>query len=587
LIWFDERPVRPGRWLVADPQTILAEAVGRAIDAAFGADASGADPVVRPAGSARFGDYQANFAMPLGKRLDRPPRAVAEAVVEILDLSGVCETVEVAGPGFVNLTLDRGWLGSQTSLLTADTRLGVGMDEGERVVVDYSAPNAAKEMHVGHLRSTIIGDALCRVLGWLGHTVIRQNHLGDWGTPMGMLIEHMLDIGEETAANELSVGDLTDFYQRARVKFDSDPAFADRSRQRVVLLQSGDPETLRLWHILIDESKAYFAQVYSRLGVLLTDDDYAGESLYNDQLGPVCDELVSLGLAVIDDGALCVFPTGFVGRGGAPLPLIVRKSDGGFGYDATDLAALRYRTHELGGQRVIVLTDAGQSQHLAMIFEAGRMAGWLSTTGSSPRAEHVPFGLVLGPDGQKFKTRSGDSPKLIDLLDEAVARAATLTSDPNVAHAVGIGAVKYADLSTDRIKDYTFDWDRMMAFEGNTATYLQYAYVRVRSIFRKGAVEDGLADRVLIESAEERRLALTLLRFGSAVHAVAETLEPHRLCTYLFELAQAYTSFFEACPVLRAPSPSLRASRLVLCDLTARTLQTGLGLLGIETVEAM
>jgi len=336
--------------------------------------------------------------------------------------------------------------------------------------------------------------------------------------------------------------------------------------------------------------------VYERLGVLLTDDDLIGESFYNDRLGPVADFLEAKGLAMIDDGALCVFPPGFVGREGQPLPLIVRKSDGGYGYAATDLAALRYRSGELGGQRIIVATDAGQSQHLAMVFAVGRMAGWLD----SATAEHAAFGVVLGPDGQRLKTRSGETPKLIALLDEAVERAGLAVASKNpdlplatrasVAQAVGIGALKYADLSTDRIKDYTFDWDRMLAFEGNTAAYLQYAYVRVRSIFRRGEVEavgPRDAGAVLIEALEERQLAVTLLRFDAAVRAVADTLEPHRLCTYLFELAQAYTSFFEACPVLRADTPELQRSRLVLCDLTARTLATGLALLGIDTVEQM
>ena len=576
---------------MADPQVILAEAIRHAVAEVLGVDA---DPVVRPATSAQFGDYQANFAMPLGKRLHRPPREIAEAVVAELDLAALCEKVEVAGPGFVNLTLDRGWLAANAGLLIADERLGVPLAPSpERVVVDYSAPNVAKEMHVGHLRSTIIGDSLCRVLEFLGHTVIRQNHIGDWGTPFGMLIEHLLDIGEDKAAHALSVGDLTGFYQEARVKFDADPSFADRARQRVVLLQSGDEQTLRLWHLLVEESKRYFNQVYDRLGVLVTDDDLAGESSYNDELAPVAAELEEKGLAVLDDGALCVFPEGFTGRDGTPLPLIVRKSDGGYGYAVTDLAALRHRTQDLGATRIIVAVDAGQAQHLAMIFAVGRMAGWME----SARAEHVAFGIVLGPDGQRLKTRTGDSPKLIDLLDEAVDRARAAVTEKNpeidaapVAEAIGIGAVKYADLSTDRIKDYRFDWDRMLAFEGNTAAYLQYAYVRVRSIFRRGEVAPVTArdaGAVLVEAPEERELALALLRFDAAVQSVAETLEPHRLCTYLFDVAQAYTSFFESCPVLRADTDELRHSRLVLSEITARVLSTGLALLGIQTVEQM
>ena len=581
-----------------DPQITLAAAVTAAIEDALGADGVGADPVIRLATNPRFGDYQANFAMPLGKRLGRPPRDVAEAVVARLDLGGVCRAVEIAGPGFVNLTLDDTWLAVTTGALLADDRLAVQTTECPlRVIVDYSAPNVAKEMHVGHLRSTIIGDALCRVLGWLGHDVRRQNHIGDWGTPFGMLIEHLLDIGEDEAAHELSVGDLTAFYQQARTKFDGDPHFADRARHRVVTLQSGDEQTLRLWRVLVEESKRYFNRVYERLGVLLTDDDLAGESLYNDRLARVAAELENDGLAVVDAGALCVFPPGFTGRDGTPLPLIIRKTDGGYGYATTDLAAVQYRTVDLRGQRLLYLVDAGQSQHLSMVFAVGRQAGWL---GDGAEAKHVAFGLVLGAGGGKLKTRSGDSPKLIDLLDEAVVRAAEAVAAKNpalseadravVARAVGIGAVKYADLSTDRVKDYTFDWDRMLAFEGNTAAYLQYAYVRVRSIFRRGEVEPvRSSDRGAVEivEPEERALALALLRFDGVVRAVEETLEPHRLCGYLFELAQAYTTFFEACPVLRAPSQSLRRSRLVLCDLTARTLETGLGLLGIEVVEQM
>jgi arginyl-tRNA synthetase len=505
--------------------------------------------------------------------------------------------VEVARPGFINFVLDDGWLAAATGVLLADDRLGVApTTTPERVVVDYSSPNVAKEMHVGHLRTTIIGDALCRVLGWLGHTVIRQNHIGDWGTPFGMLIEHLRDIGEAEGAHELSAGDLTRFYQDARTTFDADPEFAERSRQRVVLLQAGDPETLALWRLLVEESKRYFNAVYQRLGVLLTDDDLAGESFYNDRLASVVEELERDGLVVIDDGALCVFPPGFTGREGAPLPLIVRYSTGGYGYAATDLAALRYRTTDLGGQRVVYVVGAPQAQHLAMVFAVGAMAGWLGE--GRARAEHVAFGSVLGPDGRMLRTRSGEPPRLVDLLDEAVDRAAAAIAEKNpdlpadtradVARAVGIGSVKYADLSTDRVRDYVFDWDRMLSFDGNTAVYLQYAYVRVRGIFRRvDDHEEVSAGDVLVTEPEERALALALLRFDAAVRAVADTLEPHRLTTYLFELAQAYTAFFEACPVLRAPSPAIRRSRLALCELTARTLATGLGLLGIQVVEQM
>jgi arginyl-tRNA synthetase len=411
-----------------------------------------------------------------------------------------------------------------------------------------------------------------------------------------MLIEHLVDIGVDGAAPELSVADLNAFYQDARAKFDSDAGFAERARHRVVLLQAGDPETLALWRELVEESKRHFNAVYKRLGVLLTDADLAPESLYNDRLPVVAEELEDAGLAVIDDGALCVFPPGFTGRDGKPQPLIVRYSTGGYGYAATDVAALQYRTADLDGQRIVYVVGAPQAQHLAMVFAVGRMAGWLAE--GKARAEHVSFGSVLGVDGRMLRTRAGETTKLIDLLDEAVERAAAVVAEKNpelspevrdeVANAVGIGSVKYADLSTDRIRDYTFDWDRMLSFDGNTAVYLLYAYVRVRGIFRKSDSDErvGPGD-VLITEAEERTLALALLRFESVVRAVAEFLEPHRLCTYLFDLAQAYTAFFEACPVLRAPSAALRQSRLALCELTARTLEAGLGLLGITTVDQM
>ncbi|HZQ56616.1 MAG TPA: arginine--tRNA ligase [Acidimicrobiales bacterium] len=583
---------------MADPQRMLAAAVSRAIVAALGAELEGVDPVIRPTSNPAFGDFQANFAMQLSKRLDRPSRELAEAVVNELDLGGLCERVEVAGPGFVNLALDDGWVAASVDALLADDRLDVPMAaDPERVVVDYSAPNVAKEMHVGHLRSTVIGDALCRVLGWLGHTVVRQNHIGDWGTPFGMLIEHLIDIGAEEGAHELSVGDLTRFYQEARAKFDADPAFVERSRQRVVLLQAGDVATLQLWQLLVDESKRNFNLVYERLGVLLTDADLAPESMYNDRLAGVVTELEEAGLAVVDDGALCVFPPGFTGREGDPLPLIVRYSTGGYGYAATDLAALKYRTSTLAGQRIVYVVGAPQAQHLAMVFAVGAMVGWLGE--ATARAEHVAFGSVLGADGRMLRTRSGEPVRLIDLLDEAVERARAIVAEKNpslpaavrddVARAIGIGSVKYADLSTDRTRDYVFDWDRMLSFDGNTAAYLLYAYVRVRGIFRRaeGAEDEVSAGDVFVTAPEERSLALTLLRFDAVVQSVAETLEPHRLCAYLFDLAQAYTAFFEACPVLRAPTEPVRRSRLALCELTARTLATGLGLLGITVVEQM
>jgi len=581
---------------MSDPRHTLGVRFDRAIVAAFGADHAGTDPLLRRSQQERFGDYQANVAMSLSKRLGSNPREVAAAIVENLDVADVCEAVDVAGPGFVNLTLRADYLGAELGATAADERLGVLPAEApETVVVDYSAPNVAKEMHVGHLRSTIIGDALVRVLELLGHTVVRQNHLGDWGTPFGMLIEHLVDLGEEEAAHELSVGDLDGFYRQAQAKFGADPALAERARRRVVALQGGDRQTLDLWRLLVRESTRYFADVYERLGVTLTDEDLCPESFYNPMLEGVTLELESKGLAWIDDGALCAFPPGFAGRDGDPLPLIVRKRDGGYGYAATDLAAVRHRTGKLRATRLVYVVGSPQTQHLAMVFATARQAGWLQHA----RAEHVAFGSVLGPDGKMFKTRSGETVKLSALLDEAVERAASVVAAKSpdlddagraeVARAVGIGAVKYADLANDRVKDYVFDWDRMLAMDGNTAPYLQYAHARVRSIFRRSGEDapepDGVA--VSIGDPAERALALDLLSFDDVVQSTAELSAPHRLCTYLFGLASTFTTFYERCPVLRADTAEQRRSRLVLCDMTARVLRSGLGLLGIQAPDRL
>ncbi|WP_437545969.1 arginine--tRNA ligase [Sorangium sp. So ce367] len=577
---------------MADPVHALARALQAAITAAFGAEHAAVDPSLRRSTHA---DYQANAAMALGKRIGKPPREVAAAIVAALQLDGICRKVEIAGPGFVNLTLEDAYLTRELAETAGGGRLGIApAAEPETVIVDYSGPNAAKEMHVGHLRSTIIGDALARVLEALGHRVIRQNHLGDWGTPFGMLIEHMLDLGEAAASQELSVGDLDAFYRQARAKFDGDPAFAERSRRRVVRLQGGDEQTLALWRQLVRESTRYFESVYRRLGVTLTDADFAGESFYNPMLPDVIEELGRKGLARESEGALCVFPAGFTGKGGEPLPLIVRKQDGGYGYATTDLAAIRHRLTTVGARRIVYVVGAPQSQHFAMVFATAREAGWLAPPA---RAEHVAFGSVLGADKKMFKTRSGDTVKLSDLLDEATERASKVVREKNpeldaeaadaVARAVGVGAVKYADLSSDRIKDYVFDWDRMLAFEGNTAPYLMYAHARIRSIFRKAGVESPREAGIVLSEPAERALALELLRFGAVLEDVAATLEPHRLCGYLFELAGSFTSFYERCPVLRAESDDVRRSRLALCDLTAEVLAKGLGLLGIEAPERM
>jgi arginyl-tRNA synthetase len=464
----------------------------------------------------------------------------------------------------------------------------------ETFVVDYSSPNAAKEMHVGHLRSTVIGDALVRILEFLGHRVVRHNHLGDWGTQFGMLIEHLVDLGWK-AGEDHRISDLDVLYQEANRKFTGDPEFADRARQRVVALQGGDATTLALWRDLVEESERHMAQVYEQLGVTLTPADIKPESFYNPMLPDVAAELEGKGLAWVDDGALCAFPAGFTARDGSALALIIRKSDGGYGYQATDLAAVRHRTQDVGGQRLVYAVDARQAQHLAMVFAVGSQAGWLD---GGRQAEHVAFGTILGADNRPFKTRSGDTVKLIDLLDEAVERAAAVVADKNpdldaatrvqVARAVGIGAVKYADLSNDRVKDYVFDWERMLSFDGNTAPYLQYAHARIRSIFRRVEVQaEPAGAAVQLTHRAERALALHVLSFDDAVRQAAEHLQPHRLATYLFELAQAFTDFYESCPVLRAETDELRQSRLVLAGLTARTLATGLDLLGIEAPEQM
>ncbi|MEY2566328.1 MAG: arginyl-tRNA synthetase [Actinomycetota bacterium] len=575
-----------------DPLLTIRPRLQRAIAAVLGPESEDADPVLRRSDRA---DYQANAAMALAKQVGRNPRQLAEEIVAAADLTDIVASMEVAGPGFINLTLRDDYLSSETDATAADPRLSVPVvTRPETVVVDYSSPNVAREMHVGHLRSTVIGDALVRMFTFLGHRVVRHNHLGDWGTQFGMLIEYLVDEGWERSEDH-KIGDLNALYQSANLRFAGDDHFTERARRRVVALQGGDQRTLELWRELVEESERHFEQVYERLGVTLTAADYKPESFYNDMLDNVAEELERAGLARIDDGALCAFPAGFVGRDGAPLPLIVRKRDGGYGYQATDLAAVRYRTREVGGTWLVYAVDARQSQHLTMVFAVAAEAGWL---GDGRRAEHVAFGMILGDDNKPFKTRTGDNVKLIDLLDEAVERAAAVVAEKNpeldeatraeVADAIGVGAIKYADLSNDRVKDYVFDWDRMLSFEGNTAPYLQYAQVRARSILRRVAEERGTGPGpVVLTTAEERTLALHLLSFGDAVHQAAEQLQPHRLATYLFELAQAFTGFFESSPVLRADTDEQRASRLTLTQLTARTLATGLELLGIAAPERM
>jgi arginyl-tRNA synthetase len=576
---------------MADPQEVLAERVRAALAAAFGAEHAGDDPVIRPSA---FADYQANVALPLAKRLGRAPREVAAEITHHLDVEDVCRSAEVSGPGFINFTLRSEWIAGQAAGLLADPRLGVPVaGPAQMVVVDYSAPNVAKEMHVGHLRTTVVGDAVVRILEYLGNDVVRANHLGDWGTQFGLMIEHLLDVGEDTALKQLSAGEINAFYRAARAKFDGDPAFAERSRRRVVLLQGGDEQALRLWRQLVDDSKQYYNIIYQRLGVTLTDDDLAPESFYNPMLASVCDELERDGIAVISNGALCAFPPGFTGRDGNPLPMILRKSDGGYGYDTTDLAAIRYRIRDLKASRLIYVVGADQSLHFRMLFAVARQAGWLTDEVS---AEHAVIGLVSDPGGGRLRTRTGEPVKLITLIDEAVERAGRVIADryddpvlrQEIAEAVGIGALKYGDLSVARDSGYVFDFDRMLALTGNTGPYLQYATARIRSIFRRAGLDpDQVSAALALDEEAERGLALTLLKFGTAVGNAARGAEPHVLAGFLFDVGSAFTTFYEQCPVLAAPSPALRDSRLALSALTLRVLVTGLGLLGIPVPERM
>jgi arginyl-tRNA synthetase len=576
---------------MTDPQQVLARLITGALAATFGPEQANADPLIRPS---QFADYQSNVALSLSKQLGRNPRDVAAELAAHLAASEVLESAEVSGPGFVNLTLRDGWIAGQAADQLADARLDVApASSPQKVVVDYSAPNVAREMHVGHLRTTIVGDAVVRVLEYLGNDVIRANHLGDWGTQFGLLLEHLLDVGEEAANEQLAAGEINEFYRAANAKFKADPSFAERARRRVVALQAGDPETLRLWNMLIGDSKKYYNSVYTRLGVTLTDADLYPESFYNPMLASVCAELEADGIAVMSDGALCAFPPGFTGRDGSPLPLILRKSDGGYGYATTDMAAIRYRLRDLHANRIIYVVGAEQAQHFEMVFAVARQAGWLT---DEVRAEHATIGLVTGADRKRFRSRTGESVKLIDLINEAVERAEEVIKDryddpelrAQIAEVVGIGALKYADLSVARDSGYVLDFDRMLALTGNTGPYLQYATARTRSIFRKaGIVPDSAAGPIVLTEDAERALALRLLGFGAAVNQVAEGAEPHKLAGFLFEAASTFTTFYEKCPVLDAPDEATRASRLALCALTLRVLLTGLDLLGIPVPERM
>jgi len=576
---------------MSSPLTVLEPRVSAAIIDAFGADFEGVDPVLRPS---QFADVQVNAALALAKGLGMPPREVARQILEHLDLGDICEPPDISGPGFVNLTLTAGWISDQVTSLAHDVRLGVPVQESRRVVIDYSAPNVAKEMHVGHLRTTVVGDSLARTLEHLGHQVIRQNHIGDWGTPFGMLIEHLLDVGEGTDAARLVETDPNAFYQAARAKFDDDPKFAKGARARVVSLQGGDAETLRLWRELVELSKHYFNRIYGRLEITLSNDDLAGESMYNDRLAQICDELEAVGIATISEGALCVFLDGYTGREGKPVPLIIRKSDGGYGYGTTDLATVRYRIETLHADRLIYVIGAPQALHLNMVWDTARKAGWLPE-GVTP--VHVQIGNVLGADRKILKSRSGAPLRLLTLLDEAVSKAKAVIDEARpdleeqtreeIAPLVGIGAVKYADLSVGHDSEYVFDLERMVTLTGNTGPYLQYAAARIRSIFRTAGLQpEQTSGDVTVTQPGERSLALKLLDFGDVVALVGDELEPHKLCLYLFELAQTFSVFYEQCPVLKADR-AVRDSRLALCSLTLSVLVQGLDLLGLESPERM
>lgn len=553
-------------------------------------------PIVAPAKKAGFGDYQANGAMGAAKRMGTNPRELAAKILEQLDKGEMIEKVEVAGPGFMNIHLSETWLAGQLAAAEKDERLNIApVESPQTIVIDYSHPNLAKEMHVGHLRSTIIGDALARLLEFRGHKVIRQNHMGDWGTQFGMLLAHLSDKLENNDA-EVALADLEVFYREAKVRFDEEEGFDDRAREYVVKLQGGDPECLKLWQQFIDVSISHSEEIYDKLNVTLKRGDVYGESEYNDDLPVLVKELLARGIAVEDQGAVVVFLEEMADKEGNPSPMIIQKRGGGYLYSTTDLAAIRYRANKLNADRILYVVDARQSLHLQQAFTASRKAGFLP---ESVSLEHCAFGTMMGDDGKPFKTRTGGTVKLSALLDEAIERAQKLVADKNpdlsadecaqIGRAVGIGAVKYADLSKTRTNDYVFNWDAMLSFEGNTAPYLQYAYTRVRSIFRRAGVEPKeLTGEIRLDTAEERALAIRLCQFGEILEQVEKDTFPHALCGYLYDLASGYMAFYEACPVLKeGVSGEIRSSRLQLCDLVARTIAAGLDLLGIEVLEKM
>jgi arginyl-tRNA synthetase len=571
----------------------------RALIAAFGSELVGTDPMLVSASNPQFGDYQSNVALSLAKKLGKAPRAIAEQIVQQLGEIEFCQPPTVAGPGFINLALKTSYLETQIKQIQADPRLGIALtSKPQRIIVDYPSPNIAKEMHVGHLRPAVIGDCIARVLEFIGHEVLRLSHIGDWGTPFGMLIAFLREAYPEalTTNQALDLGDLSGFYRRAKQRFDQDETFREAARLAVVQLQAGDEETLIAWKIVCDLSSRSYRRTYDLLGIGQFIE--RGESFYNPFLPEVTEELDKLGLLVEDSGAKCVFLEGFTNKDGNPLPMIVQKSDGGYNYAATDLAAIRYRVRVDKVERVVYPVGAEQTNHFIQIFQVGRRAGWIT----NQEFVHAPFGLVLGEDNKKLKTRSGEAVRLEDLLEEAIAHTCTdlesrikaenrQETEEFIAHSsqvIGISAIKYADLSQNRTSSYIFSYDKMLALQGNTAPYMLYAYVRVRGISRKGNINfEKLDDRPIVLQAEaELVLAKHLLQLDEVLSEIEADLLPNRLCQYLFELSQKFNQFYDRCPVLQAEEP-LRTSRLVLCDLTARTIQLGLSLLGIPVLERM
>lgn len=574
-------------------QALLSEKVSQAMITA-GAPAD-CEPQVRQSAKVQFGDYQANGMMAVAKTLGMAPRQLAEQVLTHLDLNGIASKIEIAGPGFINIFLDPAFLAEQVSRALKSDRLGIALPAPQTIVVDYSAPNVAKEMHVGHLRSTIIGDAAVRTQEFLGHNVIRANHVGDWGTQFGMLIA-FLEKQQQENAGEMALADLEVFYREAKKHYDEDAAFAERARGYVVKLQHGDEYCREMWRKLVDITMTQNQATYERLNVTLTRKDVMGESLYNPMLPGIVADLKAKGLAVESEGATVVFLDEYKNKEGEPMGVIIQKKDGGYLYTTTDIACAKYRHETLHADRVLYYIDSRQHQHLMQAWTIVRKAGYIPET---MQLEHHMFGMMLGKDGKPFKTRAGGTVKLSDLLDEALERARALVSSKNpdmpadelqkLANAVGIGAVKYADLSKSRTTDYVFDWDNMLAFEGNTAPYMQYAYTRVLSVFRKAGIEEStlLNANVTLTEDREAQLAARLMQFEETLTMVARDGTPHVMCAYLYDLAGLFSGFYEHCPILSAENEEVRNSRLKLALLTAKTLKLGLDTLGIETVERM